>query len=316
MHRQTANMQLGDIMFDWDDLRVFLAVARAKRIAPAAMTLGVDATTVTRRLARLSDALETALFELVGNERQLTERGQSLFDHAESIESAALAALQDVGGDAHSLSGLIRLSAPEGFASWILASALPDFQQLHPNIEIDVMTASGFLNPSRRQADMAVMLARPRSGRLVAAKLTDYRLGLYASKHYLATHTVPMTVGDLKLHCLIGYVPELVESPELDYLDEVDKEQSARLRSTSITVQHRMIHEGCGIGLLPAFIGESDSSLIPLFLTEIIVKRSFWLVTHSDRRNVARIRLFKKFLHETIAALNANAVFLPPPRTT
>jgi len=301
-------------MFDWDDLRIFLAVARAKRIAPAARTLGLDATTVTRRVVRLADTLESSLFETIGGERHLTERGQVLFDHAESIESAALSALHEVGGEARSLSGLVRISAPEGFSSWILAPALSEFQGLHPNIEIDAITASGFLNPSRRQADMAVMLARPRSGHLLAAKLTDYRLGLYASRHYLETHCAPKHIKDLKQHILIGYVPDLVESPELDYIDEVDKDQSARLRSTSINVQYRMIHEGCGIGLLPAFIGEIDPELVSVFPTEVIIKRSFWLAMHSDRRHVARIKLFKTFLHETIERLNANAVFLPPPR--
>ncbi|MGH6781095.1 MAG: LysR family transcriptional regulator, partial [Sphingomonadaceae bacterium] len=134
-------------MFDWDDLRVFLAVARARRIAPAARTLGVDPTTIGRRLARLAEQMGTQLFEAVGGERLLTERGQALFVRAEAIESTALAALDEVTGDSRSLSGQVRLSVAEGFATWVLAPALPEFHRTHPDIQLDLITASGFLNP-------------------------------------------------------------------------------------------------------------------------------------------------------------------------
>jgi len=289
-------------MFDWDDLRVFLAVARAKRFAAAARVLGIDATTVTRRLRRLSDQLDVTLFETVGTEHHLTERGRALLDHAEAVEGLAINAVRDVGGETHSLSGQVRLSAPEGFASWVIAPALPRFHAAHTQIELEVITASGFLNPSRRQADMAVMLARPRSGRLVVVKLADYCLNLYAASDYLAQRSEPQKIDDLKNHCLIGYIPELVDSPELDYLDEIGSGLNTNLRSTSITVQHRMIAAGGGIGLLPAFIGSRDASLRPVLAEHIVLKRSFWLVTHADRREVSRIKVVKQFLHSVIAA--------------
>lgn len=290
-------------MFDWDDLRVFLAVARARRVAPAARALGVDATTVGRRLARLAEGLNAALFESVGGEQQLTERGRALYAHAETIESAALAAMGEVTGASRSLSGDVRLSVAEGFATFVLAPAVPAFHRSHPDIRLDLVTASGFLNPSKREADMAVMLARPRRGRLVAEKLGDYHLRLYAAPAYLAQAPAPEQVEDLRYHCLIGYVPEFIYAPELDYLGEIGDGLEPRLRSTSINVQHRMIAAGSGIGVLPAFIGDHDPSLVPLLPDKTGITRSFWLVTHNDMRRLARIEAVAAWLRERASDL-------------
>lgn len=290
-------------MFDWDDLRTFLAVARAGRIAPAARTLGIDATTIGRRLARLSQSLDTTLFEIAGGERRLTERGQSLLHHAEAIESAALAAMDDGGGSPGGPTGQVRLSVAEGFGTWVLAPAVAEFSMRYPGIQLDLITASGFLNPSKREADMAVMLARPQRGRLVVKRLGNYRLRLYAAKAYLDRAGRPRHPGDLRDHMLVGYVPELIFSPELDYLGEVEAGLKAHLRSTSINVQHRMLSEGAGIGVLPDFIGTNDPRLVPLMQGEVAITRSFWLVTHVDLRALARIEALADWLAVKVASL-------------
>ena len=290
-------------MFDWDDLRIFLAVARARKSAAAAQALGIDATTVGRRLARLQGRMNASLFETIGNERRLTERGEALLLHAEAVESAALAAMGEVTGESSSLSGHVRLSVAEGFATWVLATALPAFQRTHPDIRLDLVTASGFLNPSKREADMAVMLARPRTGRLVAAKLGNYRLRLYCAASYLENVAPPEHIEELRDHVLIGYVPEFIYSPELDYLSEVGVGLSASIRSTSINVQHRLIAGGAGIGVLPAFIGDRDPLLVPLLAGEIEIRRSFWMVTHSDVRRLARIEAVADWLKQSVAAM-------------
>lgn len=290
-------------MFDWDDLRIFLAVARARRMAPAARALAIDPTTIGRRIARLQEELGSPLFETIGGERRLTERGQTLLIHAETIESAALAAAGEITGEAGRLSGQVRLSVAEGFATWILAPALPEFHRANPAIQLDLITASGFLNPSRREADIAVMLARPRRGRLVAAKLGDYRLRLYASQTYLHDRPAPAALDDLAGHDLIGYVPEFIYSPELDYLGEIGAGLEPVARSTSINVQHRMIANGAGIGILPAFMGDRDAGLVPLLVGEIELSRSFWLVTHSDTRQLPRIEAVVRWLRQCSAGL-------------
>lgn len=290
-------------MFDWDDLRVFLAVARARRVAPAARALGIDATTIGRRLARLSAALDADLFEILAGERQLTERGLTLLRHAENVESASFAALEDVTGQQKRLSGQVRLSVAEGFGTWVLAPGIADFHARHPGIRLDIITASGFLNPSKREADMAVMLARPQRGRLTIGRLGDYRLHLFASTDYLARAGYPERTVDLRDHALIGYVPEFIFAPELDYLDEVEAGLEATLRSTSINMQHRMIAEGAGIGVLPDFIGLRDPSLVPLMADKVEITRSFWLVTHGDLGKLARISAVAQWLEDRVSML-------------
>lgn len=287
-------------MFDWDDLKVFLAVARARKVAAAARNLGVDATTVMRRLSRLELALGAELFEVRAGDRVLTTRGQEMLGHAEAVESAALAAVEPAGGLERRLTGQVRLSVAEGFGTWVLAPGMADFNQLHPGIRLDLITSSGFLNPSKREADMAVMLTRPQRGRLTVRRLGDYRLHLYAAPAYLERVGRPGTPSDLHECTLIGYVPEFIFSPELDYLDEVEAGLEANLRSTSINLQHRMIAAGAGVGVLPDFIARCDQSLVPLMTNHVEITRSFWLVTHDDMRRLGRIEAVAQWLQQRV----------------
>jgi len=287
-------------MFDWDDLRLFLAVARTRRIAPAARLIGIDPTTLTRRIARLESAVGGNLFELSAGERQLSERGQALLVHAEQAESAMLSAMEEVTGHGHILSGQVRLSVAEGFGTWVLAPGLAAFRAQHPGIRLDLLSASGFLNPSKREADMAVMLARPQKGRLVLRRLGDYRLRLYAAPAYLAQHGTPADPAALMRHTLVGYVPDFLFSPELDYLGEVHDGLEAQLRATSINMQHRIIAEAAGIGVLPDFIAAHDPALVPLLTSDVAITRSFWLVIHEDLRKTARIAAVADWLQARV----------------
>lgn len=291
-------------MFDWDDMRVFLAVARARKIAPAARTLGLDPTTLTRRIGRLEKALGAQLFELRQGERVLSEQGQAMLAHAERLESASLAAMEEATGKSRTVTGQVRLSVAEGFGTWVLAPGLASFHARHPGIRLDLISASGFLNPSKREADMALMLARPQRGRLTLQRLGDYRLHLYAAPAYLEQRGMPERPADLLNHILIGYVPDFIFSPELDYLNEVHSGLEAHLRATSINIQHRMIAEGAGIGILPDFIGRRDAMLQPLLADAVQITRSFWLVIHEDLRKLPRIEAVAQWLQERVAYMN------------
>lgn len=288
------------VMFDWDDMRVFLAVARARKIAPAARLVGIDPTTLARRIARLERALGASLFEVSQGERVLSERGQALLGHAERVESATLAAMEEATGKSRILSGQVRLSVAEGFGTWILAPSLASFHARHPGIRLDLITASGFLNPSKREADMALMLARPQKGRLSIRRLGDYRLHLYGSQAYIDRFGVPESPAELPRHTLIGYVPDFIFSPELDYVNEVHAGLEAHLRATSINMQHRMIAEGAGIGILPDFIARRDATLTPLLTKDVEITRSFWLVVHEDLRKLPRIEAVAQWLQDRV----------------
>lgn len=284
-------------MRNWDDLRVFLAVAHAGRMAPAARALGVDATTVARRLARLEAAMRAPLFETVAGERRLSEAGQALLQHAESIDATISTATEGEG--TIGAAGHVRLSVAEGLATHVLAPAMPQFTAANPRIRLDLITASGLLDPSKREADIAVMLARPRNRQLIAARLVDYRLRLYATPGYVAAAGTPETAAALERHVLASYVPEHLHAPELDYLSEVHDGLVARLRSTSINVQHAMIASGAAIGILPEFIAAGDARLVPI-LPQVELVRAFWLVTHADGQTTPRIQAVTAWLRDTV----------------
>jgi DNA-binding transcriptional LysR family regulator len=289
-------------MRNWDDLRIFLAVARAQKLAPAARLLGVDVTTVGRRLARLGEALGAPLFETIGGERRLSETGQALLLHAETIEAAVLAASEG-GRHGSALSGHVRLSLAEGLATHVVAPGLARFRSEHPQLRLDLITASGFLNPSKREADIAVMLARPRNRQLHAARLADYRLQLYATRDYLNAHGTPASAAALGEHALIGYVPEHIHAVELDYLSEIHAGLVARARSTSINVQHAMIRTGAGIGILPDFIARRDERLVGILSDQVALGRTFWLVTHEDTHATPRIEAVTGWLREVVVGI-------------
>ncbi|WP_085809240.1 LysR family transcriptional regulator [Sphingomonas sp. TZW2008] len=285
-------------MKNWDDLRVFLSVAHAGRVAAAARALGIDTTTVARRLQRLEAAVGQPLFESIGGERRLSDAGQKLLGHAEAVDAAILSATEGERGGG--IAGHVRLSVAEGLATHVLARRLPALQSAHPRIRLDLITASGFLDPSKREADIAVMLARPRNRQLIAGKLAHYRLRLYAAPAYLAAHGVPADRQSLERHILLGYVPEHIHAPELDYLSEVHDGLVARLRSTSINVQHAMVRSGAGIGILPDFVAASDTALVPVLPNDVALSRTFWLVTHADGHAAPRIQAVSHWLRDTV----------------
>lgn len=300
---------------NWDDLRLFLAAARAPRLAAAAKSVGLDATTVGRRLDRLARDLGTTLFEAGPAGRVLTPRGAQLLLHAEAIERAALDARAEVGGERGQLSGTIRVSVAEGFGTWAVARHLVDFHRLHPNIVVELIASTGFLNPSKREADVAVMLARPTSGPLVSRRLTDYRLGLYAARAYLDRAPPLRSTADLRDHVLIGYVPDTLYSPALDYLAEVRPGTDPDIRSSSINAQAALAVAGAGLCVLPRFIGAREPALVPVLADAVAITRSFWLVVHKDVRTVARIAAFVDWLAATVRAEREVLLGETPPMT-
>lgn len=285
-------------MIHWDDLRYFLAVERGRTLAGAAARLGVDATTVSRRLDRLSSSLNTTLFEIGPRGHTLTPSGEKLLNHAEEMERSLIAASGDLSGERSRLAGTVRVSLSEGFATWVVAPRLSEFHTRHPDICLEIATTNGFLNPSKREADMAVMLARPSRGALLSQKLADYRLGLFASHGYVEQHGRVRDIDDLRQRPLIGYIPDFIYADELRYLQEIDPQLSPSFASSSINVQHAMTRNGAGVAVLPQFIARNDPLLEPQLSDQVEVKRSFWIVVHRDLRRLARVSAVIDWLHE------------------
>ncbi|AHE52981.1 LysR family transcriptional regulator [Sphingomonas sanxanigenens] len=289
MQVESAYLQV----MDWSDLPIFLAIARTGQLTKAAHALEIDATTAGRRLRRLERSLGERLFEQGPDGQSLTPAGERLLTQARAMERAAAAiGSRDAGGPVR---GTIRASVSEGFGTWFVSRHLGELAEAHPGLAVDLVATSGFLNPTRRETDVAVLLARPRRGPLLTRKLADYGLRLYASRAYLAAHKPVVTPDQLREHRLIGYVPDIIYAPELRYLDEIPGAPEPQLRSSSINAQYRMTTAGAGIAVLPCFIGDADRKLARV-IPDIRIRRSFWLVTHEETRHFPHVAAFAGWL--------------------
>jgi DNA-binding transcriptional LysR family regulator len=278
---------------DWNDLRIFLAVARTGQLARAGALLGVNGTTVARRVRRLESQLGGILFEQTREGQVLTEAGELLLLHVEAMAGAA-GEIETVGGPVTSaLTGTLRVSVAEGFGSWFLARHVPEFVAANPNLTLDLVANSGFLSVTKREADIAVMLSRPRTGALISGKLSDYTLQLFATREYLACRGIPRSSSDLADgHRFIGYIPDLIYAPELKYLDEVQPGLRPEIRSSSINAQYHLVASGSGIAVLPSFIGKVDPQLqvlLPDFQLARVRAGREWIVDMARRHRSALV---------------------------
>ncbi len=295
--------------YNWDDLRFFLAVARTGRLTAAARQLGAEHTTVSRRITNLERDMNARLFERSPQGYTLTEQGNKLLISAEELESVAIAAQDEISGSDYALSGAVRIGSPEGFGTYFLAPCLAKLSLIHRDLDIQLIARPRVFSLSKREADIAISLERPREGRLHSRKLTDYSLSLFASKEYLANTSMPKNLEDLNDHRIIGYIDDLIFTPELDYLPEVSKSLQPKLTSTSVVAQMVATKAGAGICILPTFMAINEPDLVHILPDKVQLIRAFWLIIHSDMRKLARIKTVSDFIAKEIR--NQRTVFLP-----
>jgi DNA-binding transcriptional LysR family regulator len=284
---------------NWDDARIFLAVARQGQILGAARVLGLNHATVARRLSALEAALGSTLFRRRTNGTQLTVEGERFLGFAQSMERASIAASEASGAD-RVVEGTVRVGAPDGFGVAFLAPRLGELAERHPGLRLELVPVPRSFSLSRREADIAVTLERPREGRLVARKLTDYALGLYAAPAYLERAGPPQRLEDLSRHRLVGYVEDLLFTASLDYTAEFLADWRSTVAVSSAIGQTEAVRAGAGIGILHAFMARRDSGLVPVLPMHTLT-RSYWTVVHEDMRNLRRVALVSEFLSEIVA---------------
>nr|WP_314437677.1 LysR family transcriptional regulator [uncultured Brevundimonas sp.] len=283
-------------MFDWEDAHIFAVAARAGSLSRAAQRLGVDAATVGRRVSRLETTLKATLIVRSASGLQLTSAGTEFLDAVAVAEGAMNTAAQ--AGRLDSAGGIVRISASEGFGSAILAPALPRLVEQRPDVRVELAANPGFLSPTRREVDLAVTLSPPDAARLWVEPLTGYQLALYAAPGYLARAGAPGSVADLRGHAVVGYVDDLIYASELRYLDEVLAGLRPHLASSSIRAQKEIIAAGGGIGVLPCFLADDLTRLLP---DQVLLTRRFWLSAHRDIHDTARLRAIRHWIKQLCA---------------
>ncbi|WGW03018.1 LysR family transcriptional regulator [Tropicibacter oceani] len=275
----------------WDDLRIFLGVARGESLSAAGRLLRMDPATVGRRIARLEQGMGAALFVKSPQGYALSEAGVRMLRHAEEAEQALSLASEAVRGGAEGLSGQIRIGAPDGCANFLLPQVCARIADDNPDLEVQIVALPRVVNLSRREADMAIAVSAPTAGRLVVQKITDYRLHLAASRAYLAQHPPIRAVGDLHDHRITGYIPDMIFDKELDYLGELGLTR-VPLASNSVSVQFQWIRQGAGLGIVHDFALPTAPDLRRILTDQVSLKRSFYLVRHADDRRLERMNRF------------------------
>lgn len=293
--------------FDWDNLRVFLGVARVRSALEASHSLGMDQSTISRRLHRLEADIGSKLFDRNSQGHRLTSAGHRLLEHVEKLESTLAAVESDVFGDNMALTGEIRLGATEAFGSYFLAPHLAHFCTRHPAITVDLLPMPRNVNLSKREADASVTVDRPTTDSFVTSKLAQYRLLPYAMPGYLQQHPAIQSVADLAGHRWIDYVDDLLFTDQQVSLRKWLPAARPFLRSTSVIAQLQAVRSGLGIAMLPCFLASEEKQLVPILAHEVDITRNFWLVAPAERRELARIQALWDYLRQVV---DANSDFL------
>ena len=292
---------------NWDDVRIFLAVARAGQILGAARRLELNHATVSRRVAALEKSLGTKLFRRLTTGSELTAEGERFLSIAERMEADMIAARAEIAGESDEVAGVVRIGAPDGFGVAFLASRLGTLTERHPGLSVQLVPVPRSFSLSRREADIAITVERPTEGRLVAAKLVDYTLGLYAARAYLEREGTPSSAVELRRHRLIGYVPDLTISPSLDYAPEFLPDWHSSFAVSSALGQVEAVRSGAGIGILHSFIARMHGDLVPVPAAPPI-RRAYWLVYHETVRPLRRVQAVSSFIGSLVEAERATFI--------
>jgi DNA-binding transcriptional LysR family regulator len=282
-------------MEDWNELRLVLAVARAGSLTTAAGQLGIDHSTVFRRLNALEQRLAVRVFErLPGGIYQLTPAGERMAAAAERMEDEALALARDIAGADGRLSGRLRVTSSETLAYSRLTKHLAEFRAVHPGIVVELAIENRVLSLSRREADVALRPIRPKEGDLWGRKLAGVAWTFFAAPVYLDAHGGPVAdTSALRLHALIGWEEAAGGIMAADWLDRNASAERFVYRTNSLVNQSVAARAGIGLALLPCYLGDGEPGLVRA-LTEPIEELAgeLWIVTHSDLKGTARVRAF------------------------
>jgi DNA-binding transcriptional LysR family regulator len=278
-------------MADWDAVRFFLELARAKTLARAARRLRVDYTTVGRRVSAFERELGAKLFERTPDGFVLTDAGESIRSVAEQMEQSALAVDRR-------LSGSVRVAAAESVGHAVVLPAMRALHLRHPEIRLHLQTGLARLDIARREADLALRFAPPESGDLRVRRLTPIGFALYASEDYLARHRPPEPGAGFAGHDAVLLEEGFRGAPAFASLAHLLRDARPAVRANSMLSLVEAVANGLGVGALTCCLGDADPRLRRVFPDLPPQRVDLWLVVHADVQRTGRIRAL-------IAALEA-----------
>jgi DNA-binding transcriptional LysR family regulator len=291
-------------MFEWSDLRHLLAVSRCGSTLAAAKSLGVNQSTVHRRVAELERRIGLRLVRRQPAGYHLTEVGEALIDQVEAVASAIESLERRIATLKLDLRGTIRLTCPEPTVPRIAASGLLDrFHARHPDLAVELVTSDRYLNLAMGEADVAFRSGEPVDENLVGRKICDSVWAIYASKSYIQQHGQPENIGDLCRHALIGLDGIMQNHRVAKWLPTVVSEPRIVSHSSSILGVVSAVKAGVGVAPLPITLGDAEATLVRVLPPVTELTRSWYLLTAPQLRRTPRIATFVDYMLEHVQAL-------------
>ena len=264
-----------------DDLLILLAVGRTGKYTTAADELGLNHTTISRRIAALELAVGGRVLARVSGGWELTELGREALAAAEAVEAAVRSLSTEAGGK-RALEGVVRISATDGFSAYIAAPAAAAVQREHPNVAVEIVAATRRASQQRSGLDVEIVVGEPTVHRAKALRLGDYCLGLYGSREYLRTHGVPSGVADLHRFPLVYFIDSMLQVDDLDLATSFAPAMRESVTSTNVFVHVEATRASAGLGLLPCFMADRHGDLVRVLTDEVAIRLTYWLVTREE----------------------------------
>ncbi|HCX68535.1 LysR family transcriptional regulator [Parvibaculum sp.] len=293
---------------NWDDLRFFLAVAGAGSLSGAGQQLGVNTTTVLRRVASLEEDLGARLFERERTGYRLTAAGEKLVETLEPVDRRLSALPRDFAAAGEGAEGTVRLAAGETIAAFLLAVEFPAFRKEHPGLELEILTdprlaavgqAPKIGNPLK-DVDIALRLARPTQGDMLMRKLGDMAYGLYASPAYLEARGKPLHMQDIAGHDLIGFPRAETPLGPVWWFSRAEKSARITLRSSSVLARAEAARQDLGLTALPCMVGDVEAGVQRVFGPDTLGSLEMWLLTRNDLAQLAHVRAVMEFVVDAV----------------
>jgi DNA-binding transcriptional LysR family regulator len=291
-------------MFEWSDLRYFLAVAREGSTLAASRALRTSQSTVQRRLTELERKLGCKLFERQVGGYRLTEFGRQMLPHAERVEQAALGFEQHKAAIARGEAGVIRLTCPEPIMARLTQSKFLDrFHARYPNFRVEFVMSDKYLDIAKGDADVALRSGDTEDNVLVGKKVADSLWAVYAAHAYVERHGRPASVDDLKQHMLIGFDETMSKHRLATWLAEVAPQAKLAARVNSVLGLVSAAKSGIGVAALPTALGDAEPDLTQVLGPVPALQRSWRLLTHPDLRHTPPVAAFFEFVNDELPAL-------------
>lgn len=283
-----------------DDLLMLLAVARTGRYTAAAQLRGVDHTTVARRIGALEESLGGRVVTQSGHGWELTALGHHAAETAGRIE-AAMSHLAAGGEEPDPVSGVVRMSATDGFSAYIAAPAIARLRQRHPDLSVEIVAAQRRASLHRPGLDLEVVVGQPQTSRGTTLELGSYTLGMYASRDYLREHAAPRDLDELQRHRLVYFVDAMLQVEALDLPRRVVPQMRDGVTSTNVLVQVEATRSGAGIGMLPCFVADRHDDLVRLLPDVVSERLPYWMVVRADSLRIPAVAALADALREQTA---------------